>query len=160
MRLQALAEKTGKPVATRSDVHKYKYEFVLTNDEAAVGYSSSFVLIKSDPMWGFHLVWINVQGKPRSTTIGFRVKLGNTEARDFGMKFLRTFNTVSERLTKREHMLGQIEALEGHPKHTVQELFGVLLAGIYDKMWDLDVVTSQFEDIPRDVLDDFEAFVD
>lgn len=155
-----MADRLGEPVSSKPDPHKYKYEVILTNDEDTPGYSSSFILIKSQPMWGFHLIWVDVQGKFRSTTAGFPINSSKIDPREYGVKFLKTFATTSERITKTEHVLGRMDLLENHPEYSVKTMVNVLLMAVYEKMWDLDVNIVKIDEIPKDVLDDFHAFAD
>ncbi len=159
----------------RTEKHKFKYEVVMTVDEDTPGYSSSFILLKSDPPWGFHLLWTPIDGALRSCTAGFRVKLGKYTPREFGIQFLKTFNLVLSRSVKREHILGDSEylrevakTLRNFPRFAqywdgkLKERDGVnlLLMNTYGQMWDLEVNIAKFEEIPQDVVDDYHAFVD
>jgi hypothetical protein len=158
-KLGLIAARTGKPVPVPAK-HKYKYGILITNDEITPGYISSFIVVKSQPLWGFHIVWVRVQGEFRSATAGHRIVSTKYDIVDYGTQFLKTFNLTIERRSKIEHFLGHMGLLGGHPKWSEKELLNILLMDVYGQMWDLDVEIAKFEEVPEDVVADFHAFVD
>jgi hypothetical protein len=135
-----------------------KHTHIVTADDGTVGYGSGFVLIKyEESFWGFHAVWLNVNGKVRGSTMGTPVTLGHHKIHEFGQKFLSTFTAVMERITRVPHALGDVESIRNFTPEDmdITTAINYLLHAAYLKMWDLDIRPMRFQDIPKPVQNNY-----
>jgi hypothetical protein len=152
------------PARPKIEVHtklnkKVLYTNIVTTDKQTQGYGSNFVLIKHPKqLWGFHILWLSIDGGVQSATMATPVTLGNIKIGEYGQVFLDRFTLILERITEVPNILGNTPQLDQKLTRetgwSAQNTINSLLQMVYTKMWDLDVRVTPFNEIPIDVVED------
>jgi hypothetical protein len=146
----------GVKVKYHENEEDLKYIYIVTHDDSPRGYASSYILIHHPKqLWGFHLLWLQIDGELKSATSAMPITLGRHKETDFGQKFLETFSLVLERNTGDSQVLGKIPEMQKQPGWKGIGTINAILCFVYEKMWDLGVKVTEFKDIPSDVIRDY-----